>query len=96
VDIIVNTAGADLQLHNGAVSNSLLEAAGQGIQDECSKLYPDGIKQGEIAVTEGHRLKCQNVCHGSLPQWDGGSVALTVSIFSKKLLSVVFGYDKVF
>jgi len=77
-----------LLLHNGAVSNSLLQAAGKKLQAECSQLFPQGIDYGEIAVTGGHKLQCQNVCHGSLPQWGAGATApqvLLITIVLNKL-----------
>ncbi|XP_033757735.1 protein mono-ADP-ribosyltransferase PARP14-like isoform X1 [Pecten maximus] len=77
VDVIVNTCSKDLKLSNGAVSSSLLAAAGPQIQAECDQNY-QGIAFGEIAITAGYNLKCQLVCHGSLPRWDGGATSLSV------------------
>ncbi|XP_069140966.1 LOW QUALITY PROTEIN: protein mono-ADP-ribosyltransferase PARP14-like [Argopecten irradians] len=77
VDMIVNTCSKDLKLSNGAVSSSLLAAAGPQMQAECDQNY-QGIQFGEIAVTQGYNLQCHCVCHGSLPGWDGGASALVV------------------
>ncbi|XP_069139429.1 protein mono-ADP-ribosyltransferase PARP14-like isoform X2 [Argopecten irradians] len=77
VDMIVNTCSKDLKLSNGAVSSSLLAAAGPQMQAECDQNY-QGIQFGEIAVTQGYNLQCHCVCHGSLPSWDGGASALVV------------------
>ncbi|KAL3864673.1 hypothetical protein ACJMK2_006335 [Sinanodonta woodiana] len=70
VDVIVNTAAKSLDLTHGAVSQSLLRKAGQILQDECKMSYPNGIKDGEIAVTGGGNLSCQIVCHVALVQWN--------------------------
>ncbi|KAK3095440.1 hypothetical protein FSP39_014712 [Pinctada imbricata] len=69
VDVIVNTASKDLNLSQGFVSNSLLKAGGETLQEECTKNYPNGIEFGDVAVTSGGKLKCKNVLHGALPAW---------------------------
>ena len=69
-DVIVNTTSTKLDLHQGAVSKSLLKAAGSEMLVECSKKYPHGIKHNEIAITKGYNLKCQNVYHVSLGKYD--------------------------
>lgn len=68
--MIVNTTAKNLDLKNGAVSLSLLKAGGDGLQDEINTNYPKGIKDGEIATTSGHKLKCQVVVHTSLTNYD--------------------------
>ncbi|OWF49179.1 Poly [ADP-ribose] polymerase 14 [Mizuhopecten yessoensis] len=65
-DVIVNTTSCDLELTNGAVSSSILKAAGQSIQDECHVGYPDGIQHGNVATTTGGQLKCNLIFHGAL------------------------------
>lgn len=59
----------DLQLTNGSLSKSLLEAAGDGLQEELDSSYPDGIDFGECAISKGHNLPCKSVYHGTLPKW---------------------------
>lgn len=56
-------------MNNGAVSQSLLNAAGDILQQDCTNNYPNGIQIGEIAVTRGGFLKCKCVYHGTLPVW---------------------------
>ncbi|XP_052796100.1 uncharacterized protein LOC128228688 isoform X2 [Mya arenaria] len=68
-DVLVNNTKADLKLANGALSESLLEAAGTKLQDECDESYPNGVRQGDVAVTEGYKLDCK-IYHGNLPKWD--------------------------
>jgi O-acetyl-ADP-ribose deacetylase (regulator of RNase III) len=72
-DVIFCTAEKDLVLNRGAVSRSLLEAAGPGLQDECKQRYPQGINYGEVVPTGGHQLRCRKVYHGVCTRWDGNS-----------------------
>ena len=68
-DVIVNSTSNGLDLHNGAVSSSMLREAGPGLQDECHQKYPKGIQSGEIAQTSGHGLQCNQVYHVALCNW---------------------------
>ncbi|CAI9714780.1 Hypothetical predicted protein [Octopus vulgaris] len=70
VDVIVNSTNERLQLNKGSISNSILNAAGSQIQDECNQRYPQGISTSTIAITKGYNLKCENVFHLVLPPWD--------------------------
>ena len=63
----MNSSNEKLNLKVGALSKSLLDVAGNQMQTECNRKYPQGIKTGGLAVTMGYKLKCQNVYHGSLP-----------------------------
>ncbi|XP_033729454.1 uncharacterized protein LOC117318598 isoform X2 [Pecten maximus] len=67
-EVIVNTTSTQLKLDQGAVSMSILMAAGPEIQRECYQ-YHHGVKWGEVAVTHGYKLKCESVFHGALPQY---------------------------
>lgn len=63
-DIIVNSAPANMKLNTaGKVSAIILSRAGQAIQEECDQSFPNGIKNGEVAVTSGHRLPYSLVFH---------------------------------
>ena len=68
-DVIVNSSSNTLNLSNGAVSSSLLKAAGAKIQEECTAKYPGGISTGDIAITRGYGLPCKEVFHITLPPW---------------------------
>lgn len=71
VEVLVNTTGKDLTLKNGAVSNSLLKAAGPQLQAEASQRYPNGFSvHGEVLVTQGYKLTCKTIYHGSLMGYD--------------------------
>ncbi|XP_061184934.1 uncharacterized protein LOC133192948 [Saccostrea echinata] len=69
VDVIVNSNGSDLDLSKGRASKALLSAAGFGIQVECQQNYPNGIQDGEIAITSGGQLSCQAIYHGALSKY---------------------------
>jgi O-acetyl-ADP-ribose deacetylase (regulator of RNase III) len=72
VDVIVNSTNRNLDMNVGAISRTLLKAGGDIIEQECKKKYVDGIKPGEVAVTTGGALSCNELYHGQLIRWDGG------------------------
>lgn len=71
---IVNSANANLTLINGVVSKSILLAAGQNIQDECTEIMRDRrfkqLNSKEVVVSYGYMLKCRYVFHGALAPWE--------------------------
>lgn len=69
MDAIVNTTSPDFELKNGAVSKSILDAAGQNIQKEIKANARNSLK-GEIVITRGYNLKCKAVFHGALEGYD--------------------------
>ncbi|CAI9714736.1 protein mono-ADP-ribosyltransferase PARP14-like [Octopus vulgaris] len=73
VDVIVNSSNKQLQLNDGSISKSILNAAGPQMQDECNQKYPQGISTFKIAITKGYNLNCKNVFHLALPPWDENS-----------------------
>ena len=77
--MIVNTTGKNLDLRNGAVSASLLRAGGDAVQQDLTQNYPNGLGDGDIAISVGGKLHCWNVFHGSLINWDGGDKAIPVN-----------------
>jgi hypothetical protein len=69
-DAIVNSTSDDLYLDQGAVSATILAAAGEDIQKECDKII---IRRGrkplspmEVEMTKGYNLGCKYVLHGAL------------------------------
>ncbi|XP_021354328.1 poly [ADP-ribose] polymerase 14-like isoform X2 [Mizuhopecten yessoensis] len=66
---IVKGQIASAQLQAGAVSSSILRAAGQSIQDECHVGYPAGIQYGNVATTTGGQLACKHIFHGALNKY---------------------------
>ena len=74
VDVLVNTTGKDLVLSHGAVSQSILSAAGQQIQAECKKnVQTQNFKYGDIVETKGYQLPVTSVYHGACSNWDSGA-----------------------
>jgi len=73
VDGLVNTTSKDLNLSNGAVSKSILTAAGPQIQDECRRIAPSSFNYGEVIETKGYNLKVKSVFHGACIAWDNGA-----------------------
>ncbi|XP_038071238.1 protein mono-ADP-ribosyltransferase PARP14-like [Patiria miniata] len=65
VDVIVNTAGTDMKLSEGAVSKAILQAAGQALQLECSTVTSTRgkIPAGEYIETGPAALTCKKVYH---------------------------------
>ncbi|XP_076471482.1 protein mono-ADP-ribosyltransferase PARP14-like [Babylonia areolata] len=62
-DVIVNSTNKGLSLKDGAVSKSILNAAGPVLQNECRAKYPNGITPDTVAVTQGCNLSCKEVFH---------------------------------
>lgn len=71
-DVIVNTASKELNLTQGAVSNSIQQVAGPNLQTECKTKAPNGLKAGDMITTAGHNLQCKHVYHVVCDSWDGG------------------------
>ncbi|XP_033756244.1 uncharacterized protein LOC117338989 [Pecten maximus] len=84
-EVIVNTTSTQLKLSQGAVSTSILKAAGQEIQRECNQ-YHHGVKWGEVAVTHGYKLKCESVFHGALPEYHTDQQLKCMILFMKNCL----------
>ena len=84
VNVIFNTCAGNLDLSAGAVSKSILEAAGQSIQDEVLQTCPNGLQVGQSVASSGGNLTCQAIVHGVLHAWDSNSVLpIQVCAFSK-------------
>ncbi len=61
-DAIVNAASTDL-LHGGGVAAAIVEAGGNSIQEESSKIAP--IPLGEAAITTAGKLDARCVIHAA-------------------------------
>ncbi|KAF3695309.1 Poly [ADP-ribose] polymerase 14 [Channa argus] len=73
-DVIVNTIGDDMNLDQGAVSKALLEAAGPRLQTAVhSEAKATRLQFGDVVITKGFELWCQNVFHTVCPKWDNGA-----------------------
>lgn len=65
--VIVNTIGSDFNLSNGAITKSIINAAGKGIQDEIIKIKKSNPKHDDVIETGGHNLHCSSVYHTICP-----------------------------
>ncbi|CAG2202843.1 PARP10_14_15 [Mytilus edulis] len=58
-DVIVNSCPSDMKLDaRPGLAKAMYEAAGSGLQAEIDQNYPNGLKIGDLAVTDGHSLHC--------------------------------------
>jgi hypothetical protein len=64
----------------GTASASLLKAAGQEMQDECHRTYSRGITADQIAVTGGYNLRCKEVFHIVLENWNTSKTGLSEKV----------------
>lgn len=92
-DIYVNTVGTDLQLGNGAVSRSFLQAGGQALQDEC-KLHVrrhGNVPVGHIVVTKPGAIVCERIIHTVGTRYDGkNSEGVSYTVHLKYLIIIFF------
>ena len=68
--MLVNTTGESLNLDSNPCSKALSNEAGPVLQAECSKIGK--IKVGDVAVTQGGNLLCDEVYHVVCVQWNNG------------------------
>ena len=66
------------------MSQSLLAAAGPDLQTELRKNYPQGLPRGHVGKTKGYRLRCFNVYHVTLEQWDSGAAEARELVINQK------------
>jgi len=91
---LANSVGADFKLNNGAISRSILQAAGPEIERELKLVKPkSSARAGDIVVTRGHRLSASCVFHGVLKNWTNGkdearavSDVVEVTVHAQQLL----------
>uniref|UniRef100_A0ABM0M7L8 Poly [ADP-ribose] polymerase 14-like n=1 Tax=Saccoglossus kowalevskii TaxID=10224 RepID=A0ABM0M7L8_SACKO len=81
VDVIVNTTQPTFNLNTGAVSKSILQAAGTQLQQEINNKKTSGVStnEGDGIVTSGGNMQCNNIYHVLCCGWDSnGSKASQV------------------
>ncbi|XP_070570283.1 uncharacterized protein [Ptychodera flava] len=83
-DIIVNTVERTCDLNTGAISKSILQAAGDDLQDDINDKMGSFVNEGDLIITDGGKLNCKAVFHICIlgTPWDNG-------IEAKKLLHYV-------
>ncbi|XP_071159744.1 protein mono-ADP-ribosyltransferase PARP15-like [Mytilus edulis] len=71
-DVIVCTCSSNLKLcSRPGLPKNLVEVAGSVIQSELDRRYPNGMKVGDLVVTNGYNLKCRKVYFGCLSPFFG-------------------------
>lgn len=53
-------------------------------QEDIYETYPVGVRFGDVAVTDGYRLKCNKIYHGALPEWDRNKAAVAKKVHVTK------------
>eukprot|EP00794_Sanderia_malayensis_P007530 gene7532-8367_t len=73
VDVIVNTAGGDLNLSKNPCAQAISNAAGKKLQDECDRYVQQNGRLGawSFASTSAYSLKCRFVLHAVCEKYDG-------------------------
>ena len=68
-EVLVNSTDPDLKHNKGLVSCLLLEQAGEPLRKQCEDLYPGGMKENIVAVTEGFEVSTfSSIFHIALDQ----------------------------
>lgn len=89
VDVIVNTTSKEISFTVGAVSKSILDAAGPEISDACMKQSKGGcLKHDEVISTDSFKLPCKRVYHVACMGWDGDGGQCEKT--TRKILSIIF------
>lgn len=87
----MNTVGSDLNLNQGSVSRSILQAAGKEIQNEANKKFPKGLPGGKVLVTDAYNLREKGILkvfHGSLLWWkEHESIAVRFQFYLVALIA---------
>ena len=82
-DILVGTAGQDLNLSNNPCARALSEAAGQCLQQQCTNNGP--VAEGDITLlSQTGNLNCRAVIFAVCSHWNDGRgkevSSLTISV----------------
>ncbi|XP_053394612.1 protein mono-ADP-ribosyltransferase PARP14-like [Mercenaria mercenaria] len=72
-DALVNIVDKSVDLKRGTISATLLKNGGDELQQELQAKCPNGLENGQIAITSGQKLSCRHVIHGRLGGWNGGN-----------------------
>ena len=79
--MLVNTTGENLDLTSNPCGQALSNRAGPVLQAECNKV--GRLKAGEVAMTAGGNLSCQEVFHSHCTQYGNGQgEQVNIAIFS--------------
>jgi len=94
-DVYVNTAGDNLNLRQGAVAASFLEAGGQALQNECTTYVAKNgrVPFGNIVVTGPGLVKCKKIIHTVGPVYDGKRSEQVTNYNYKELYNNLFAFS---
>ena len=68
-DVLVNSTDPYLEHKHGKVSKLLMEKAGPQLTAQCQKLYPKGMDENIVAVTDSFKMEnFRKIFHIALPQ----------------------------
>ena len=68
-DVLVNSTDPDLTHDKGQVSQCVLDQAGPGLQKRCHELYPEGLRENIVAVTDAFGVRTfKKIFHIALMQ----------------------------
>ncbi|WAR05301.1 PAR14-like protein [Mya arenaria] len=70
-DVFVNAATQDINLRVGALGRAILDVAGDEVLDDIKRAYPDGVRYGEVAISNTGRMRdrVKAFFHGQIPHW---------------------------
>ncbi|XP_077865003.1 protein mono-ADP-ribosyltransferase PARP14-like [Saccoglossus kowalevskii] len=85
VDVIVNTTRPTLDLDTGAVSKSILQAAGVQLQQEINNKTTSGVStnEGDIIITSGGNTQCNNIYHVICCKWNNNNTSKASQVLGK-------------
>ncbi|XP_056005276.1 protein mono-ADP-ribosyltransferase PARP14-like isoform X3 [Ostrea edulis] len=88
--VIVLTAYPDLNLNKTQVTKAVLKEGGGMIQMDICNNYPNGIKEGDVAIVGSGNLPCKEIYIGTLPKYssDPNTADKTLKDFVMKCLTV--------
>ncbi|XP_052221016.1 protein mono-ADP-ribosyltransferase PARP14-like [Dreissena polymorpha] len=87
-DVILDTTTNFPKL-NGIIPQNLLKAAGKELQDECDA--KDKVTENMVVKTKAYKLKCQNIYHFVMPQWNQAKGETIISDCIYKCLMMMKG-----
>ena len=88
-EVMVNAANGQL-LKGGGVCGAIHRAAGPELERECLALYPEGVKDGEVAVTQGFNTTAKWIVHAVAPRSRGdgwGNIDALLNAYRNAILA---------
>ncbi|XP_052803961.1 protein mono-ADP-ribosyltransferase PARP14-like isoform X2 [Mya arenaria] len=89
-DAFVNATTWDINLRIGALGRAILDVAGDEVLEDIKRTYPDGVRYGEVAISNTGRMKhsIEAFFHGQIPHWtpNDGFAEIVLSKFVTECL----------